>query len=94
MAQWVVFSIGITRHFYIYQPLHSNDTHHVEIESIAAIERLMDEMRCPDVIFVTRYDTCADYIYQKPLDRIIKRLRKKYPRRLASSGSELPDQHC
>jgi hypothetical protein len=93
MAQWIVFSVGITRHFYIYQPLHTNDTHQVEIESITAIERLMDEMRCPDVMFVTRYDTCADYIYKKALDRIIKRLRKKYPRRLISSESELLDPH-
>lgn len=78
--EWIVFSIGTTRHFYIYYLKEDMRSYRVEIESIAAIERLMKRIRCKDAQFVTRYDTERDYIYQKQLDAAVERLRGKYRR--------------
>lgn len=75
---WIIFSIGVTRHFYIYYLEASGRSYRVGIDSIAAIERLLDQSSWNSIQFVTRFETKQDLIFKTELDGAVERLRRKY----------------
>lgn len=78
MKSWVVFSIGVSRHFYIFSKS-VESSQRVDFVSVEQVDTIIAELRVDHVTFVTRYDSEEEFRRQRQPDTIVERLRERYP---------------
>lgn len=79
MKTWIIFSIGVSRHFCI----HSYGPHgsrRVDLGSIDEIETILGVRRYDSVTFVTRYESDEEFANHRQPDAVVDQLREKYRR--------------
>ncbi len=84
---WIIFSIGVHTHFYIYSRDGVTTTNRIHLQSLEQIEEVVAATNCADITFVTRYETEEEFRHQRHPDAIVDRLRETYRRPAAPAAS-------
>lgn len=79
MKSWIIFSIGVSRHFCIYSTT-GVDTCRMIIESLDSVDEIISRLDCEHIVFLARYETEYEFYCQRQPDIIVDQLRERYRR--------------
>lgn len=79
MHSWIIFSIGVSKHFCIYS-MTGVDTCHMAVDSLDSVGDIINRLDCDHVVFLTRYETEVEFYFQRQPDLIVDQLRERYRR--------------
>lgn len=88
MRSWIIFSIGVSTHFYIYSKNGVDTSIRIPFEKTSQVADIIASTDCAHITFVTRYETDEEFLRDRHIDAVVDRLRAMYPSRAAPAESQ------